>query len=330
MKRPAQLVRIGYFGKIPAHSDFIKAADNIALVALLDQWLAEAMNLLTADPRWKRHYDALRPLHFAFVGTRSKRAIAGRIAASLDQSRRRFPFLTMSTLEIDDPSRFVARSPLVLANLWHRLDALCAPVLAGPDPNPCPDPALRELAACLVEIDPNAARHDDDFFAFLDANTLHSLQAMLAPAGFRGPVRQLIIALGLLLQPVREEGAVRPEKSLVLPLPRLPCQRALVAGFWLDLIAPFLQDADFELALFQTELGDRPSMVVGFCGAAPHTLQALIDPAVGATQQIAFEQMEWVDQHIAADHGVQRLSACLEQAQLTLRSARLLFHETFL
>ena len=74
MKRLPQNVRIGYFGKLPSRADFIKATNNLALANLLDGWLAEVMNLLSVDPRWKINYDAMRPLQFAFVGTRSRRA----------------------------------------------------------------------------------------------------------------------------------------------------------------------------------------------------------------------------------------------------------------
>jgi type VI secretion system protein ImpM len=326
MSRAPQMVRIGYFGKLPAHGDFVKASDNPALLGLLDQWLAESMSLLSADPRWKLHYDELRPLDFAFVGTRSKRAIAGRIAASQDQSGRRFPFLAVSAFEVDAAEAFVARSPLVLGELWRRIGRLSGAALAAPEPAA----ALRELAAGVVEVEPGAARHDADFHAFLEANTLQSLQALLEPAGFRGALRQLILGLGLLLGPVRSNPGARLEKSLLLPLPCAPAERPLVAAFWLDLIAPFLSGIDVELALFLAEFDAGPALALGFCGAAPHTLQALIDPAAGAEHQIGFDQIDWVEAQLAGDPAARRLSACLEQSRLSLRAARQLFQETFL
>jgi type VI secretion system protein ImpM len=326
MTRPPQQVRIGYFGKIPAHSDFIKGSEHIALVAVLDQWLAAAINLLSTDPRWKRHYDAQAPLHFAFIGTRSRRAIAGRVVASSDRSGRRFPFLMMSVLEIEHPGRFVPASPLVLAGLWQRLETLSKALLAAPDPAP----VLRTLAASVVELDPGGARHAAGFDAFLDGHTLASLRALLAAAGFRGTLRQLLLALGLLLRPVADSGPGRLENSLALPLPCEAGQGFLVASFWLHLITPFLRTADVELGLFFTERDGVPVMVLGFCGAAPHTLQAIIDPAVAAERQIGFEQMEWVDGQLGADPRARRLSACLERDQLSLRAALALLHETFL
>lgn len=321
MKRPPQTARIGYFGKLPTRGDFIKAADNLALANLLDDWLAEVMNLLSADPRWKLNYDAMQPLDFAFVGTRSKRAIAGHLRASSDLSQRRYPFLSMSAIEIDEPRSFVTRSPLVLAPLWNVLEPLASEVLDAAEP----EASLHTMAATMVDIDPGDAAHEQLFMDFLDRHSIAGLEAMLG----RASVRQMILAVGLLLQPVRRSGAARLDKSLVLPLPPAAPQRYLVASFWLDLIAPFLQQADFELSLFFCEQRGRPSLVVGFGGAAPEVLQALIDPRCAAEQQIAFEYAGWVDELIVGDAGVQKLSAYLEQGQLSLRSAHALFHETF-
>lgn len=321
MKHLPQRTRIGYFGKIPARSDFIKAADNLALAGLLDDWVAEVMRLLSSDPRWKRNYDALRPLLFAFVGTRSRRAIAGQLVASSDQSQRRYPFLTMSALRIAAPQAFLARSPLVLAPLWREQQRLAAEVLAAAEP----EQALQLLSGASVELDPGAPEHERAFTDFLDSHNVAGLQALLALAS----VRQMILAIGLLLQPVRRSDADRLDRSLVLPLPQAAHHRYLVAAFWLDLIAPFLQHADFELALFFAEIAGQQVLVVGFGGAAPETLQAIIDPLCAAGQQVSFDYTGWVDELIAGDTEVQKLSAYLELGQLSLRSAHVLFHETF-
>lgn len=321
MMRPPQQTRVGYFGKIPACADFIKAADNLALVGLLDQWLAEAMNQLTAEPRWKQYYDALRPLHFAFVGTRSKRAIAGHLIASADQSQRRFPFMMMSVLDIAHPQSFVPRAPLVLASLWSELERMGAAVLAAGDPAP----PLRALAGAVIELDPDDAAHQSAFADFLDGASMATLDAQLDGVS----LRRTMLALGLLLRPVRRSGVLQLSKSLALPLPRAPRQRYLVAAFWLALIAPFVQQADFELALFCLETQGAQLLVVGFGGAAPETLLAMIDPQ-RAGQQVDFGQTDWVEALAAAEPAVLKLAACLGQERLSLRAAHALFHETFL
>ena len=105
MMRGPAVGRIGYIGKIPTRSDFIKAAQDTPLIGVLDNWMAQVMSKLPDDARWKINYDALAPVSFAFVGPRRKHAIAGHLVASSDQSGRRFPFLMMRTLEVGDPAQ---------------------------------------------------------------------------------------------------------------------------------------------------------------------------------------------------------------------------------
>lgn len=325
MKRAAQQVRLGYFGKIPARGDFIKACDSHALVQLLDAWLAQVMNALTAEPRWKLNYDALPPLRFAFVGTRSRRAIAGRLEASSDQSHRRFPFLAMGALEVEDAGAFVACSPLVLAPLWQRVEQLSQGIVASAEPGP----ALLALAGNVLEIDTAAACHAAQLAAFLQAQTVRSLQAMLASPAFPVTLRELLLGLGLLLRPVRQSGGPRLEKSLVLPLPQDAQARPLAASFWLHLVTPFLHHADVELALFFAHLDEAPVLAIGFCGADPHGLRALIDPQAAGERLVVLDQLDWVDGQLGQDPALRRLSACLQQEQLSLRSACAMFTDTF-
>ncbi|WP_229417465.1 type VI secretion system-associated protein TagF [Massilia sp. Root418] len=320
-----QLAKVGYFGKIPARSDFIKAGDNHALTELLDGWLADTMTGLTAEPRWKQHYDAMRPLHFAFVGTRSRHAVAGHLLASSDQSQRRFPFLAMGMLEIDDPGSFLRHCPIVLAPLWAALAGGAAAAAQSMHPAP----HLHALSSMALEAEPHAAAHAAALDGFLGSTTLGGLEAMLAQEGCRVSARRLILALGLLLQPFGWSGSTRLDRSLALPLPRDPRHRPAAAALWLSLAEPFLRQADIELALLVCEQAGRPTLVLGFAGASPATLRGVIDPQYAGGQQITFDSTGWVDDMIAGEHKVLRLSACLEQERLTLQSACTLFHETF-
>lgn len=317
MSRTAQTLSIGYFGKLPSRGDFVKASDNMALIDVLDAWLSQAMEMLNSDPRWKLTYDAVAPLHFAFIGPRRRRAIAGHIIASSDQSKRRYPFLMMSTIDVDDPAAFVPNSPLVLSRLWNRLEALTGAVLAAADPAA----TLLEVATGSVEVDLQPSAYQAGFADFLDLQTIGALDSLLAQSGFTGSVRQLLLALGMLLQPVLASGSSRLEKSLVLPLPSDPMYRNLVAAFWMHVITPFLARADFELALFITQLQQRHALVLGFSGASAVTLQAIMDLQTGHEHHIAFDDLSWVEDQIDSDYAVKKASAYLAQHNLSLKSA---------
>jgi type VI secretion system protein ImpM len=326
MSTAATQTSIGYFGKIPARGDFVKAGSNVPLLALLDEWLAQSMDLLSADPRWKIMYDAAMPFHFAFIGPRRNRAIGGHIIASRDQAQRRFPFLMMSTMEINEPEKFVPHSPMIMSRLWNRLETLAGSVLSASDPTG----ALQAISSNGIDLELRATAYDAAFADFLEIQTVGALDDMLAQTGFRGSVRKLLLALGLLLQPVMVSNTARLEKSLVLPLPHDPMYRYLVAAFWLYLITPFLLRADFEIAIFITRLNENPSMVIGFSGASARTLQAIIDPQIGRQHHILFEDMEWVDAQTDSDYGVKKLSSYLAQPHLSLKSAYDSFREVFI
>ncbi|TWI66438.1 type VI secretion system protein ImpM [Pseudoduganella lurida] len=326
MKTP---FRIGYFGKLPARSDFVKGGAQHELTGLLDDWLAATMQQLAANPRWKQHYDAAEPLHFAFVGPRSRLAVAGHLAASNDQSGRRFPFIAVGTLEVPRPEDFVAISPLALAPLWQRLGSLADDALTSTEPAA----PLQVLGAAVLEgdaeCDGDSDGHGTALRRFAEQTDLAALEALLAHAGQAYSARGILLGIGLLLQPFEWSGSTRLDKGLALPLPRAGAAQAAVAAFWLALIMPFLRRVEIELALFVAEIRGQATLVVGFSGATPGTLHAILDPEAAGDRLIAFDETRWVDDMIEHDPAVLRLSACLAQRDLSLAAARQLFRETF-
>lgn len=317
MSRAVTPVSVGYFGKLPSRGDFVKGGASAALMKVLDDWLSEAMDLMSANARWKLVYDAAPPLHFAFVGPRRRHAIGGHIVPSSDESSRRYPFLMVGAMEVAEPNLFVPSSPLVFTRLWSRLEVLTSEVRAAGDPAA----ALQAAASQQVELDLRSSAYDAAFADFLALQTLAALDSMLAQAGFRGSARQVLLALGMLLQPVLASSSSRLEKSLVLPLPADPMYRNLVAAFWMHLVTPFLARADFELALFITRIENRPVLVLGFSGASALTLRAIVDPHAGIDHHIAFEQLDWVEDQVDADYAVKKLSTYLARGDLSLQSA---------
>lgn len=327
MSNMETLARIDYFGKIPSRGDFIKASDNLPLIEVLDDWLAQTMNRLSEDPRWKIDYDAAEPLDFAFIGTRKKRAIAGHIITSSDLAQRRYPFLTMSAMEVEEPVDFVSFNPMILSRLWNHLSVQSASIVSATDPIT----PLQNLSAQPIQLEIGNHFYHSAFNDFLESQTLGSLGALCLQSGFKGNMRQLLLALGLLLQPVMTSSSVaNPEKSLVLPVPADPMYRYLVATFWMHLFTPFLLRSDFELALFFTQLQQQPTMILGFSGASAQTLHAILHPQIGKEHHITFEDAEWVEDSVNADYGLKKLSSYLIQPELSLKSVLDSFCSTFI
>jgi type VI secretion system protein ImpM len=317
--------QIAYFGKIPTRGDFVKSTNNTLLLSTLDKWVAQGMELISDDPRWKITYDGLAPLHFAFLGSRSKLAIAGHLMTSSDASQRRFPFLSAAPLEVDEPLHFIARSPLILSRLWSRLNSQMNAVLKATDSAD----SLQALSDTQIELDIGVGSYDANFGDFVEMQTVGSLESMLSAAGHQVSLRRMILALGLLLQPVMSSGSSQLAKGLSLPLPTDPMYRNLVASLWLEFISKFLGRADFELALYFGQTATPPRLVLGFNGSSAKTLHSIMDQQIGLEQNIFIDNAEWVEDQIAGDYSVAKLSSYLGQPQLSLRMALQSFSESF-
>jgi type VI secretion system protein ImpM len=316
---------IAYFGKIPSHGDFVKSKGNLPLTTSLDQWMAQTTELMTIDPRWKIIYDAIPPIHFAFLGSQNKLAIAGHMIASQDASARRFPFLAVSMFEVKQPMSFMGVSPLVINLLWSKLAAHLQALPTSSDPGK----ALLDLEMTQVDIDVSGNRHTG-FHDFIELQTIAGLEQLLKQNDHPANLRRMILALGMLLQPVMQSGSNHLEKGLALPLPKDPVYRSLVASFWLVLVSPFLARADFEIALFIGEIIGKQRLVIGFNGASPKTLHGVIAPEAFEEHHMVIDDATWVENHLDENHGIQKLTSYLDQPQLSLTLAIDTFREVFI
>jgi len=318
------MFRTAYFGKIPSRGDFVKNTSHPQLMSTLDAWVANTMEVLAQDPHWKTLYDEAQPVPFAVLGSRGKLAIAGHLQPSRDQSGRRFPFISATSVEVARPLDFIARSPLAFSRMWNRMGAAAAQLMREGDPGP----ALQTLNDLEGEIRTAA---DDGFDAFIDLQTIERVEAMLRGNGHAASMHDIVLALGILLAPVMSSGSSQLDTGLALPLPDDPLYINLVATYWMTLIAPFLTRADFEIAMFIGQIAGKHRLVVGFRGASPQTLATLLStPQTLSQHYIVLEDAPWVRDHVSASHGLAKLSSYLDQPRLSLRQALETFREVFI
>ncbi len=313
-----------YFGKLPTRGDFVRSAGSAGLVDRLDTWMSRAIELMCEDSRWRLIYDAAPPLHFAILGPAHGRGLAGHMRVSRDASGRRFPFVRAASFEVPDPLDALRHFPLALAPLWQaqaqEVQALCqaeafsegllgnapaAPVLTATAPwrAPCEEAS----ASC----------------------TLAQLTQWLGTPEAGVDVRQAMLALGLLLQPVGSQGCAGLGKGLALPLPRDPAQRPQTMAFWSRLIAPFFRSTRVELAFLVGADGEESTLLVDFHGVSPVSLRAALDPAFALQQTISVASAEWVEAWVGSGE-LGKLSTLLRDPDLSWACATRLFHDVFL
>lgn len=319
-------IALTYFGKLPSRGDFVKHGESHALLTSLDTWVARAMENMTEDVRWKNIYDEIKPFNFVFLGSRNKLAIGGHLIPTHDSATRRFPFVLACAMQVQDPGLFLERSPLVLSRVWNKMTHLAENVVYSSDATL----NLNALANTSLDVKLHVRDYESHIQDYLDMQTVGSLENRLKETGFEGNCRQLILGLGLLLQPVVASGADRLEKSLCLPLPHDTTHQYFTAAFWMSLISPFLQRADFELTLYIVQMHGQPTLVVGFNGASSLTLRAVLNPINDEDHLISLEHAEWVEDSVNSDYGVKKLSSYLEQTRLSLDSVKKNFNEVFL
>lgn len=319
-------IPIGFFGKIPSRGDFVKSPGQHQLVSSLDRWLAQGMELLAQDARWKWTYESIRPMLFAFMGPQSRFVVAGHLRASCDSSQRRFPFLTAAAFESDEPAALMERGPLALAETWSRLVTLTDDLFASQDSTF----ALEALGASSVAVELQMGEADTRFREFLDRTSLGQASCQLQASDRAVSLRRVLLALGILLQPVLTSGVTRLDKGLLLPLPDEPFARSMYFGLWMRLITPFLKRTSFEVALFDGVFLGKSGLAIGFNGASPRTLQSVFDPQICAERNIRIDDAEWVETYLDQHYGLGKFASYLEHHNLSLGMVIETFDETFL
>jgi type VI secretion system protein ImpM len=314
-----------YFGKIPSRGDFVKSASGTQVIALIDNWVAKGMEMLSATPGWKSGYDGTTPLDFLFLAPRKKHAISGTLIASADASNRRFPFIAATLFEVEDALAFLSASPLVLerhANYQRALTQHAAKAHDAVD-------TLLTLDGIALASESPMEKIADGYQRFLNRTTLAGLASTLAVDAEHATVRQMVLAIGYLLQPILVNYMQAPQKGLVIPLPRDPAESALVKALWLDLISVFLIRAEFELAIFSGFHHGMPRLIVTLNGAAPCAFHALFERQAALDYLIEVDQAAWVDEYAAQDAAMYKLSSYLEHGELSLQQLVQTFRQSF-
>jgi type VI secretion system protein ImpM len=304
-----------YFGKISSRGDFVKSTSGTRVIALIDNWIAQGMEMLIEDPRWKTVYDNAGTIDFLLLGMRKRHAICGSLIPSSDSSSRRFPFIAATVFEVDEGLSFLPLSPLVLERHANQQRALIHHAANAPDAS--------EVLATLNDIPLDAEHPHNEIAAlygkFLGDTSIAGLRKALYLDDSPASVRQMILAVGYLLQPVLTNYTIPPQKGLSLPLPRVPARLAVVKAFWLDLISIFLQRAEFELCVFSCIHLGVPRLIVAFNGVTPAIFRALFEEQAAKDYLIDITQSTWVEEHALTEPATLKLSSYLAHEDLPLQ-----------
>lgn len=318
-----------YFGKLPCRGDFVRSATHPALIQSLDRWLSSGVELMAEDAHWKQIYDQADSAHFAMLSPHRNTAVAGHIVPSVDTSGRRFPFLTACTIESENGAELMGLGPLMMQSTWLRLAEASQKARAAGEADAAA--VLNDLGQLEVPGLMSVGEARDAYQRFLEQTTLSAFVQDLSDISVALDVRQTILALGLLLQPVMNSVGQPIEKGLCLPLPREDFNRFLVATFWMDLLSRFLARSSHDLTLFLPRgVNHKPCLMIGFSAGAASVLQGLFDPRVTSSVFLSLNESPWVEAYVANDYALKKLSSYLQLPQMSLAQVLATFQEAFL
>lgn len=316
---------INCFGKLPGQGDFLKVVSDPQLFAGLDDWVGTGLGQVSRTTDWKLAYDRALPVRFARAGSRSRSVTMGYLSPSRDASSRRYPFWCAARVEVAQPEGFLARLPLALAPDWDRLEYDHLQLQGAAEPVG----AITALASRGVSIDTDPACHDAAFDAFLQVQSLGTIDTQLQRAGHsQVTTRQLMLALGVLLSPVPRRGASGISRGLAVPLVLPGEMQTLLATLWMDLACLFLCREPTEVDVLLAA-GASPCLTLGIGPERARILCGVFDPRENERSTVRLNELDWVEDAVNEDAGLRTLARFLEHPDLSLREARSLFRHAF-
>jgi type VI secretion system protein ImpM len=324
MKTPPSTHSLVYFGKLPCRGDFVRSATSPSMIQSLDRWLSSGVELMAEDAHWKQMYDQAPSARFVMLGSQRTTAVAGYLIPSEDSAGRRFPFLVAATLELE-PDR-MGLSPLLLQPVWSRLATLAN---AACDKRADAATVLADLNIAEAPAPSSSTLASDDYRTFLERTTLVQLGRELHVADGAGvDFRQALLALGLLLQPLLSSGPQPVDKALDLPLPSHEPYRSCMAAFWMELVTAFIARTSHDVSMFMPEAKSR--LLIGFSAGSAAVLHGLLDERAMSGASVALASSAWVEDCLAGNYGLKKLSSYLQLPQMSLDQVSKSFHEAFL
>lgn len=315
-----------FFGKIPSRGDFVRTGKSGSIIKVFDQWVSGAMEALVDDPRWKMIYDEHGYIDFAFFSSHHSQAshlVAGTMGFSHDSSSRRFPFICAANTEMQGAEGQLFTSlPLYLPQLWAQTRDW---VVRGMTQR---DGSGNQFSEGIVNLEPLQNEVVTDHRAFLETTSVDSLQQLLVAAHPAFNLKQAILAVGLLLQPVLSNRGSTLNKGLFLPLPEDVYFQPLVSAFWLELISGFANCMTAEFCLLNKP-SYPASLCVGFNGASSQALHTLMSQEKN-DYRIDVTEAAWTERFIDSNYGLRKLITYMEHPALSLGKLKETFNEIFI
>lgn len=308
-----------YYGKCPAHGDFLKSQGQPHLIQSLDRWISESLEYAMQSKNFKQHYSDLPSLDFFLVNLQESQLLVAHLISSEDHSGRYFPMVLGHLIEMDQPHENMIYLPYrfkpTLIDLYQRNRVIRS--IRNPD-------ILLDKLSKLTDRSPVYSQ--EDVQSFYNNQTLNTLAKLMDLAVYE--LVQTLIALGLLLQPVIQYGAERLNKILILPLHNMSYSYE-IAAFWVHLIGLFMQQQHNQLFIGLLH-AEQPVLLCGFQGADSTVLGDILRQNMQSQHWVSLVKAAWIEPYLEQNAGLAALEQNLNQQRMSLEHTIQVFKQTFI
>ncbi|MBB1291507.1 MULTISPECIES: type VI secretion system-associated protein TagF [unclassified Pseudoalteromonas] len=253
----------GYMGKTPVRPDFVKLNISSRESVAFDHWLQEGFAHLNRG-RKANNVAVLNGVKSLFFvsGNSEDSSLLGILQPSKDSSGRFYPFSSFIHSGLDTYKRHPAFLFLYASHVIEHLIGVNDRIKEAPSID-----AMAEQAHAYNKV-ADALKQQPNLNQELDKLRMIPMSVLWQHLQMNDVHKRavLIEELSAVLKSIANRGCLRSQFGIRLPMPQFSHESALVAGFWLHLIASVVADHNWQPWFFY-QLGcedHAPSLTV-FC-----------------------------------------------------------------